>query len=132
MSMSKMGPGTGVGFDLSVTRRGSSKSGRGQPQSKTLRAGSGRANDCQVLECSLPILYRCGCLLEVSVTQRGSSKSGRGQPQSKTLSADSERANDCQVLECGCSLPILYRCGCLTVLVASAGDACSFRSRISG
>src|SRR5207245_7895001 len=57
-----------------------------------------------------------GVRLKVPVTPRGSSESGRGQPHSKTLRADSEISNIRQVLECGCPLPLLYRCGCATVL----------------
>ena len=53
----------GVRLKVSVTPRGLSESGRGQPHSKTLRADSDISNIRQVLECGcpLPLLYRCGC-----------------------------------------------------------------------
>src|SRR6266540_3471675 len=91
------------------------ESGAGEPQSKTLSAGSGglvQRLRFGVRPCSAAFGMRCGRL-----DNGHDLESGAGEPQSKTLSAGSGGLCNACVLECGRPLPLFLRRCCPTLLI---------------
>jgi len=103
------------------------KSGRGQPQSKALRAARGVGSRASVMECASPLALsegraRMGGANDDASDFRVRRKSGRGLPQSKALRAARGVGSRASVVECASPLALLEGRARMPVSIDSVTD----------